>query len=58
MKFLDGYIIATIMTGILSLIDYSNEWRIDTIWIILPVIFYLILSIIIVTVKTIIKMKG
>lgn len=45
MKFLDGYIVATILTGIMSLMNYLNVWKLDVIWTLSPVIVYLVLSI-------------
>lgn len=54
MKFLNGYIVATILTGIVSLLDYLNKWNINIIWIMLPVLVYLVIVILVST----IKMKG
>ena len=55
MKFLDGYIVATILTGIMSLMNYFNVWELDVIWTLSPVIFYLVLSISVSIIKEITK---
>lgn len=45
MKFLDGYIIATIITGLMSLGNRLWEWQLGLHYIIAPVVLYLFFSI-------------
>lgn len=58
MKFLDGFIIATILTGIMSLLNYFNVWDLDVMWTLSPVIFLIVLSILVPIIKRFIKTKG
>ena len=58
MKFLDGYIVTTILTGIMSLMNYLNVCDLDVMWTLSPVIFYIVLSISVSIIKEITKTKG
>ena len=58
MDFVQGYIYATISTGILSLLNHTKLWENDVGWIIAPVIGYVFISIVISVTKEITKTKG
>lgn len=55
MKFLDGYIIATVMTGSMSLGNQLWDWKLGLHYIVAPVVLYVLVSIVIVFLK---QMKG
>lgn len=58
MKFLDGYIVATTITGVVSLINHLTQSNLSAILVLSPVIVYIIISIPVSIIKTFIKTKG
>lgn len=58
MKLLDGYIYATVITGVLSMLDNIFGWEINPFYLLAPVMSYVVFVMVIYTIKNIIKTKG
>lgn len=58
MKLLDGYIYATVITGMLSMLDNIFRWEINPFYLLAPVMSYVVFVMVIYTIKNIIKTKG
>ena len=51
MNFLNGYIIFSIITGLISLGNHLWKWKLDVFWIVAPVMFYILASVLVLMYK-------